>query len=53
MLLEYPNYEVIFAIQSPEDEALPVVKMVMAKHKDVPAKIKIGGYIRLSVLIIR
>lgn len=42
MRLNYPKYEVIFALQDPRDEALPVVKMVMAKYPDVPASIVIS-----------
>jgi ceramide glucosyltransferase len=42
MRLKYPKYEVIFALQDEDDEALPVVKMVMEKYPDVPASISIS-----------
>lgn len=42
MRLNYPKYEVIFALQDPRDEALPVVKLVMAKYPHVPASIVIS-----------
>ncbi|GFZ42874.1 hypothetical protein JCM24511_00592 [Saitozyma sp. JCM 24511] len=42
MRLEYPKYEVIFALQDEDDEALPVVKMVIEKYPDVPASISIN-----------
>jgi ceramide glucosyltransferase len=42
MMLEYPKYEVIFALQDEKDEALPVIRMVMEKYPDVPARVIIG-----------
>lgn len=42
MRLNYPKYEVIFALQDPRDEALPVVKMVMGKYPHIPASIVIS-----------
>ncbi len=42
MRLSYPRYEVIFALQHPKDEALPVVQMVMARHPHVPARVVIS-----------
>lgn len=42
MLLQYPNYEVIFALQDENDEAIPVVNMVMGKHPKVQASIVIS-----------
>ncbi len=42
MKLEYPKYEVLFALQDEKDEALPVVKMVLEKYPNVPAKVIIG-----------
>ena len=42
MKLDYPIFEVIFAVQDENDEALPVVKMVMDKYPDVPARVIIS-----------
>lgn len=42
MRLDYPNYEVIFALQDDNDEALPVVRMVMDKNPDVDARVIIS-----------
>lgn len=44
MRLDYPNYEVIFALQDPNDEALPVVRMVMEKNPDVDARVIISEF---------
>lgn len=43
MVLDYPKYEVIFALQDENDEALPVVNMVMGKHPKVPASVIISS----------
>jgi cellulose synthase/poly-beta-1,6-N-acetylglucosamine synthase-like glycosyltransferase len=42
MKLDYPKYEMIFSVQGEDDEALPVVRMIMEKYPDVNAKIIIG-----------
>ena len=42
MKLDYPKYEVLFALQDEKDEALPVVKMVMEKYPSVRAQVIIG-----------
>lgn len=42
MKLDYPKYEVLFALQDQNDEALPVVRMIMEKYPEVEAKIIIG-----------
>ena len=42
MRLDYPNYEVIFALQDEHDEALPVVRLIMEKFPAVDARIVIG-----------
>ncbi|KAK4687152.1 ceramide glucosyltransferase, partial [Tremellales sp. Uapishka_1] len=42
MKLEYPAFEVLFAVQDEKDEALPVVRMVMEKYPSVPARIIIN-----------
>jgi ceramide glucosyltransferase len=45
MKLSYPKYEVIFALQDENDEALPVVNMVMEKYPDVSARILISTFL--------
>lgn len=42
MKLSYPNYEVIFALQDENDEALPVVRMIMEKYPDIKSTVIIG-----------
>nr|XP_019049941.1 ceramide glucosyltransferase [Kwoniella bestiolae CBS 10118]OCF28871.1 ceramide glucosyltransferase [Kwoniella bestiolae CBS 10118] len=42
MKLDYPKFEVIFALQDEHDEAIPVVRMVMEKYPDVKARVIIG-----------
>jgi hypothetical protein len=42
MKLDYPKYEMIFALQDEGDEALPVVRMIMDKYKEVDARVIIG-----------
>lgn len=44
MKLDYPNYEIIFALQDEHDEALPVVRLIMEKYSAVDAKIIIGMF---------
>ena len=48
MKLEYPKYEVVFALQDPQDEATPVVKMIMEKYPEVSAKLNIGMLISIN-----
>lgn len=43
MRLDYPRFEVIFALQDENDEAVPVVKMLIQKYPDVQASIVISG----------
>ncbi|OXG09990.1 ceramide glucosyltransferase [Cryptococcus neoformans Tu401-1] len=43
MKLDYPKFEVIFAVQDEKDEALPVVNMVMEKYPEVEAKVIIDS----------
>mgnify|MGYP002717777689 CR=1 FL=1 len=50
MKLEYPKYEVLFALQDENDEALPVVRMILEKYPKVPAKIIIGTNITVVEL---
>lgn len=42
MKLSYPKFEVIFALQDDQDEALPVVRMIMEKYPGVNARVIIG-----------
>jgi ceramide glucosyltransferase len=39
---DYPDYEVILCVDSPDDPAIPLVKGVMAAHPQVPARLLIG-----------
>ncbi|WWC68954.1 uncharacterized protein I206_102890 [Kwoniella pini CBS 10737] len=43
MTLDYPKYEVIFALQDENDEAIPVVRMVMEKYPEIKSKIIIDS----------
>lgn len=42
MRLDYPRYEVIFAFQDAEDEAIPVVRLLIKNYKHVDARIVIS-----------
>lgn len=42
MKLDYPKYQVLFALQDEQDEALPVVHMIMDKYPHVDARVIIG-----------
>ncbi|OCF30818.1 ceramide glucosyltransferase [Kwoniella heveanensis BCC8398] len=57
MNLEYPKYEVIFALQDEKDEALPVVRMIMEKYPEVKSRViinkqKIGVNPKVNNLIV-
>ncbi|WVO17920.1 hypothetical protein L204_105618 [Cryptococcus depauperatus] len=43
MKLDYPKFQVIFAVQDDNDEALPVVQMVIDKYPKIEAKVIIDG----------
>ncbi|WWD16790.1 hypothetical protein CI109_101222 [Kwoniella shandongensis] len=43
MKLDYPKFEVIFALQDENDEALPVVRMVMDRYPNVDARVIINS----------
>ncbi|ODO06255.1 ceramide glucosyltransferase [Cryptococcus wingfieldii CBS 7118] len=45
MKIQYPKFEVIFALQSEQDEALPVVRMIMEKYPDVDARVVINSIV--------
>jgi ceramide glucosyltransferase len=36
---DYPDYEVIFGLESPDDPALAVVRRIMSDHPETPARI--------------
>ncbi|KAF8344200.1 glycosyltransferase family 21 protein [Cantharellus anzutake] len=40
---EYPNFEVIFAVQDPDDQALKVVRDLIANYPSVPTQIIVGN----------
>lgn len=42
MKLDYPKFEIIFALQDDQDEAIPVVRLVMQQHPTVTARIIIS-----------
>lgn len=42
MQLDYPKYEVIFALQDERDEALEVVRLMMEKYPHVDARVVIS-----------
>lgn len=37
--LDYPDYELIFGLESQDDPALPVLRRIMRDHPDTPARI--------------
>ncbi|KAJ8475276.1 hypothetical protein ONZ45_g15670 [Pleurotus djamor] len=39
---EYPNFEILLSVADENDQALPVVRELMAKHPNVDAKVIIG-----------
>jgi ceramide glucosyltransferase len=41
--MEYPKYEVIFALQREDDQALDVVKTLLEEYPEVDARVVIGG----------
>lgn len=40
---DYPEFELLFAVQDPEDAALPAVRRVMEAYPDRPSRLLIGG----------
>ncbi|KAJ3556437.1 hypothetical protein NM688_g2026 [Phlebia brevispora] len=40
---EYPNFEIFLAVESEHDQALPVVRELMAKYPNVDAHVTIGA----------
>lgn len=41
-LQDYPDYEVIFCAQSPDDPVIPLLRRLMAAHPEVPARLLVG-----------
>lgn len=41
--LDYPNYEILFCIQDPEDPAILIVEELFVKYPQADAKLFIGG----------
>ena len=39
---EYPNFEIFFAIENEHDQALPIVRELIAKYPNVDAHVIIG-----------
>ena len=39
---DYPRYEVIFCVQSPDDPVIGLVRRLMAEHPHVPARLLVG-----------
>lgn len=37
--LDYPEYEVLFGLESPDDPVLPVVRAIMDAHPETPARV--------------
>ena len=42
MKLDYPKFEIIFALQDDRDEAIPIVQLVMRQYPKIPARIIIS-----------
>jgi ceramide glucosyltransferase len=40
--LDYPNYELVFCVQSPNDPVIPMTKEMMAEYPHVPARLLVG-----------
>jgi ceramide glucosyltransferase len=41
--LDYPNYEILFAADEPDDPALNIVRAVSARHSRIPCRIVVNG----------
>lgn len=40
---DYPQYELLFAVEQQDDPAVPVVEALLARHPQVPAKLLVVG----------
>jgi len=40
--LDYPGYEIVFCVASPEDAVIPLVERLIAAHPAIPARLLIG-----------
>ena len=40
---DYPEFEILFAVESEEDRAVPVVKRLIAEHPEIAARLVIAG----------
>ena len=41
--LDYPNYEIIFALATPQDPARPIIERLLKKYPKSPARLKISS----------
>lgn len=41
---EYPNFEILLSVADEEDQALPVVRELIAKYPNVDAKVVVGMF---------
>ena len=39
---DYPRYEIVFAVDSPDDSAVPVIRNLMQRHPSRPAKLVVA-----------
>jgi ceramide glucosyltransferase len=42
-LQDYPKYEVIFGVHTPDDTALPIINRVIAEHPDLDLRLVVDG----------
>lgn len=47
---EYPNYEIFLSVDHEDDQALPIVRELIAKYPNVNAHVMIGGTLILVML---
>jgi ceramide glucosyltransferase len=43
LVLDYPDYEVVFCVARSTDPVVPVVRRLIASHPDVPARLLVGN----------
>lgn len=44
----YPNYEILFSVQDPDDSCIPLVERLQSVYSHVPSRLIIGGGIGLN-----